>query len=172
MRPAPGDHARPRRAHGITTIGITIIIIIITIINTVIIIIVIIIIITITIIIIYYYYEGGRPRGAAPADGAAELVPGEELLGSGARGRPAESLGPGAMHSLGGSYLGVLQRGGKALLVLDGRRGGALVGRLGLPMADDAEEVSAFCAGGGHLYLLIILCHVRLYRVMLWHMYD
>lgn len=76
----------------------------------------------------------------------AELSP-EEVLVEG-KLPVEEHWGAGAVRLLGQRFVGVLSPGGGSLLVFDARDG-ASVGRLKIPI-----HAAAFCAGGGHTYLL------------------
>jgi len=95
--------------------------------------------------------------GAKAAEEDEELVPAEVLRDGGGAVEGAASLGPGALRvlSTGGDgspqHLGLLQPGGRSISVLDGRTGAEL-GHLS--MESSAPVAAAFCAGGGHLYLM------------------
>lgn len=84
--------------------------------------------------------------------GDAELVPvnvfGAAAAGAGGAAAPAQV---GSMRALGGRYVGILQPRRRSIRVFDAGNDGAEVGTLLLPAT---EPVSAFCAGGGHAYLL------------------
>lgn len=93
----------------------------------------------------------------------AELVP-TEVLDEGVHG--GSSLGPGAVRTLGGRYVGILRQEGEVIQVLDLHRGGTHVGKIRLP---EGQPAAAFCAGGDHLFLLGKGSSPQLSRVPLPH---
>lgn len=62
------------------------------------------------------------------------------------------SWGPGAVRQLDSRHLGVVSKGGRSILVLDGLHGSKSRGKLDLPEASFAS--AGFCSGGGHVFML------------------
>lgn len=80
------------------------------------------------------------------------------------RGRHTEAQSPGMVRSFNSRYLGVLQRDHNSIRVLDASKDLAEVGTLKLPSEANAD---AFCAGGGHVYMLSRGSAAQMWRVPL-----
>lgn len=94
----------------------------------------------------------------AEGDGNSSLYP-KRLLGT--KAQVAAPLAGGAIDVMGTRYLGLLQRDGRRLQVLDLQRRGAIVGLWRLPghperksWTPEGPTWTAMCAAGDHLYMI------------------
>lgn len=79
-----------------------------------------------------------------------ELVPAEMMRNMEAADEFA-STGAGKIRALNSRYMAILDRQGTMIHVFDMKNGGAAAGKMTMPQSRTA---SAFCSGGGHLYVL------------------